>query len=596
MHISQEDLKAQKSAKKLPENPGMAAKISSLIGTAIEKGIKLLTKNWNTKKKYPSPATSSGRWGRFLHVCRANPGKTALVALALFIVLALSVADALLAGPMRNWAERTMNSKLNGYTVSIARVRPHLWRLAFDLEGLVLVQDAHPDPPVADFGTMKFSMVVVELLRLKVAGDLIIERPALHINLAQILEEARTYVSLKDRGWQSAVESIYPIKLNRVKVQDGSLLYLSSRTAGKPLRLSRVFMVINNVRNIAAVKGTYPSPVTLEGVLFDTGRVQFKGAADFLREPYAAARGEIHLDHVSLDRLDPLATDLQLKTAGGFLSASGSVEYTPEAQIAHLTYVLLDNLRVDYVTSNATKALELKHAREAVKLARRIRDAPKLLLQVDTLKLTNSQIGFVNKATEPGYRVFMSGMKFELKNLSNQADQARSEFHAQGAFMGSGATVITGSARATASPADFDVRLKLDNARMTDLNGFLMANEGMDVADGLLSVYAEITVKEGKVDGYIKPIISDLKIYDNQKDKGKSFGKRVKMHFLQFLLNVFESRSTQEVATVLQISGSTSDPKAGEWQAILKLIGNSFSHAVLPGFQVDSKGAASAKP
>jgi hypothetical protein len=133
----------------------------------------------------------------------------------------------------------------------------------------------------------------------------------------------------------------------------------------------------------------------------------------------------------------------------------------------------------------------------------------------------------------------------------------------------------------------------LDNARLTDLNGFLMAHEGMDVADGLLSVYSEITVKEGKVDGYIKPIIKNLTIYDKQKDKGKSFGKRVKMHFLQFLADAFENRSTQEVATVIRISGSTSDPEVGEWQAILKLIGNGFSNAVLPGFPDDSKATAS---
>ncbi|RPH47156.1 MAG: hypothetical protein EHM85_20400 [Desulfobacteraceae bacterium] len=68
------------------------------------------------------------------------------------------------------------------------------------------------------------------------------------------------------------------------------------------------------------------------------------------------------------------------------------------------------------------------------------------------------------------------------------------------------------------------------------------------------------------------------------------------MHFMQFLVNVFESRSTQEVATVIQISGSTSDPKVGEWQAILKLIGNSFSNSVLPGFKDDSRGASSSKP
>jgi hypothetical protein len=47
---------------------------------------------------------------RFLHVCRANPGKTAFVALGLVIVLALIFANALFAGPMRYWAERARNA------------------------------------------------------------------------------------------------------------------------------------------------------------------------------------------------------------------------------------------------------------------------------------------------------------------------------------------------------------------------------------------------------------------------------------------------------------------------------------------------------
>jgi hypothetical protein len=36
---------------------------------------------------------------------------------------------------------------LEGYTVRIARTRPHLWRLGLVLDNLVLVQDSHPGPP-----------------------------------------------------------------------------------------------------------------------------------------------------------------------------------------------------------------------------------------------------------------------------------------------------------------------------------------------------------------------------------------------------------------------------------------------------------------
>jgi hypothetical protein len=493
---------------------------------------------------------------------------------------------------MRSWAERTMNAKLNGYTVRIARVRPHLWRLAFDLNDLILVQNAHPDPPVADFGALKFSLLLGDLFHFKVAGDLTIERPALHINLLQITDEARSQVSLQDRGWQNAVESVFPIKLDQVNVQDGSLLYLSSRTSSKPLQLTKVIMIAHNVRNIAATKGTYPSPVTLDGVLFDTGRVRFEGAADFLHEPYVAAQGEFRLDRIPLDRLDPLAQNYQLKTTGGILSVQGSVEYTLEAQKAHLKEVLLENLQVDYITSAATKALELDHRKQAIQLARRVRNAPKLKLQVDTLKLTNSQIGFVNEATKPRYRLFMSDMNLELDNLSNQAGQGRSAFQARGAFMGSGTTVLSGKVQTTASPADFDVRLELKDAKLPDLNGFLMAHAGMDVAEGLFSVYTELTVKGGKVDGYVKPLFKNLKVYEKQKDQGKPFGKRVEMHFLQFLADLFKNRATQEVATVTRISGSTSDPQATEWEAMRRLIGNGFSQAIRPGFQELPKAVA----
>lgn len=531
------------------------------------------------------PSGPPSRWaGRLLKAGRTHRLKVGFWALILGVAVLMWFADALLAGPMRTWSERVMNSKLNGYTVRIAKVRPHIWRMALDLDNVVLTQNTHPTPAVADFGSLQFSLVWRELLRFKAAGNLTIERPALHINLAQIQEEARSHVSLKDRGWQSAVESIFPIKLDRVKVKDGSVLYLSGGTESKPLQLTRIYMEAQNIRNAAAALGTFPSPVKLEGVLFDAGKVWFKGSADFLRKPYIGAQGEVRLEHVPLDRLNPLAQEYQLRTKGGFLSVNGMVEYTPEGQVAQLTDVLFEGLQVDYVTSKATKAIEKQHGKEAVKVAKTVRNAPRLRLKVETLRLTNSQIGFVNEAAKPGYRLFMSDVNLRLENLSNHADQGRSMFQGQGTFMGSGRTAISGGFRPTAIPADFDAHLKLDDAKLPDLNRFLKAYTGVDVASGLFSVYAEITVKDGQVHGYLKPLLKQLKIYDKQKDKDKPFLKRVEMHALQFLAYVFKNRASQDVATVIRISGSTADPQASEWEVIRKLFGNGFSRAILPGF------------
>lgn len=509
------------------------------------------------------------------------------------LALALGLADRLLAGPMRAWAERTMNARLDGYSVRIGRVHPHLWRLALSLEDLVLVQKNHPEPPVADIGELRFSMLWQELMQFKVAGNLVIVRPALHVNLAQIQVEVGRG-RLQDRGWQSAVESVVPFRLNRVEVRDGSLLYLSGGTASKPLQFTRVAMVAQNVRNIRGTRGSYPSPVTLAGSLFDTGTIRFDGAADFLREPQAAAQGELRLGRVPLDRLDPLAKDYQLRTSGGLLSAHGHLEYTPEAKVAHLAEVLVEDLRVDFVTSAATRALELQHAQEAAAAVRRVRNQARLLLQVDSLRLTHSQIGFENQSANPPYRLFLSEVQLDLKNLTNQTTQGRSSFQAKGAFMGSGAATATGGFQPAARP-DFAVQLRLDNANLPDINHFLRASTGVDVARGRLSVYSEVTVRNGHVEGYLKPLVQDLKIYDAAKDRGKPLGKRIEEHVLQGLASLFRNHTTHQVATVARISGATDDPRFSEWEAIRKLIRNGFIQAIRPGF-LDGPGISRPGP
>jgi len=49
MTFQQTDLNDLRKAKMLLENPGIAAKITNLLGTPIEKGFELLPKNWNVK-------------------------------------------------------------------------------------------------------------------------------------------------------------------------------------------------------------------------------------------------------------------------------------------------------------------------------------------------------------------------------------------------------------------------------------------------------------------------------------------------------------------------------------------------------------------
>src|SRR5260370_23832239 len=68
--------------------------------------------------------------------------------LALLVVLlhgAVRFADE----PLRRYMEAEVNRRLTGYTVQIAGLQVHPWTASLELRDATLVQDANPDPPVA---------------------------------------------------------------------------------------------------------------------------------------------------------------------------------------------------------------------------------------------------------------------------------------------------------------------------------------------------------------------------------------------------------------------------------------------------------------
>ena len=521
-------------------------------------------------------------------------GKIWILVLAVLAGLGLLVvfADNLLDKPLRTWGERTMNAQLKGYTVRLARWDTHLWRFAMELHGLTIVQIAHPESPVADIGSLDFKVSWRALLHLRLLGDLTIQQPSLRIDLAQLQEEAKGDVKLKDRGWQGAIEAIYPLKLEDVKIHDGSMLYASADPEALPLRLTKLEFEARDLRNVQSTQGTFPSPVHMEALLFETGTLGFDGAADFLAKPSAGIKGLIRIDRVPLDRLGSIAKVVQLKMKGGVLSAHGSVESSSQSESVLLQDVLLEGWKADYVTSEATKVAEKNHAQAVAKAAQQADNAPKMLLRIDHFRIIRSEVGFVNQTSDPHYRLFMTDFYLEMDNISNQFTEGVAKYQASGAFMGSGKTVVRGGFRPDGKGADFDVHLEMKDAQLASLNDLLQAYAGFDVDHGRFSLFTEITVKNQEITGYIKPLISDLHVYGDHKDHHKSYLQQGWEHIVDGIAYLLKNDDRREVATVARISGHVTDPKASNFRVALGLVRNGFFEAILPGFLAQAKSPA----
>ena len=75
---------------------------------------------------------------------------------------------------------------------------------------------------------------------------------------------------------------------------------------------------------------------------------------------------------------------------------------------------------------------------------------------------------------------------------------------------------------------------------MTSLNPLLRAYGRFDVAQGRFTLYSQLGVKNANINGYVKPMFSDLKVYDYQKDKNKGLIGQAKQMLVGTAAQIFK--------------------------------------------------------
>jgi len=269
----------------------------------------------------------------------------------------------------------------------------------------------------------------------------------------------------------------------------------------------------------------------------------------------------------------------------GVLSADGHAEYAPQTQTVRLKTLSLRDAKLDFVHAPAARGQEKETAHKVARTAEKAANHPTLLLRIDRGDIENSEFGFVNKATHPAYRTFITGTDIHLENWSNQLSEGTAIVRLRGMFMGSGATQIDGAFRPETKSPDFDLAIKIWKTKVTSMNDLLRAHGGIDMASGAFSVFCEMKVKNGSVDGYLKPLFKDVKAYDPAQDKDKGLLKKIFEKTVNVASKALKNTPRGEVAAKVDVSGPVQNPRANTWELVVTLIQNAFFDAVLPGFE-----------
>jgi hypothetical protein len=503
--------------------------------------------------------------------------------LAVVLALAYAVAFAI-DEPLRRVTEREMNARLKGYTARIGRLNFHPIGFAVDFHDVVLVQDAHPDPPVMRIPRLSASVQWSAIVRARIVADFELHGPEIHVDRTHFVRELEDPTPVKERGWQEALQAMYPLKINEFVVRRGAFTYVEGGQA-RPLTLSGIEAVVEDIRNVRSAPDVYPSPLRARATVFDEGRLEVQGHADFLRVPHLGVKGRIDLERVALDYLRPIGARYGFTLTAGTFGGRGQVEYAPEVKIVDLEEVRVDGLRGDYAYRKRTARPVQEAAARTAEAAQEVTNKPDVLLKARRISARGATVGFVNEDATPRYRVFLADTDLLIENFTNQRTEGTATARLDGRFMGSGATTVRATLRPETKGPDFDLNVAVENTDLKSLNDLLRAHARVDVASGVFSVYSEVGVKDRRIKGYVKPLFRDLDVYDPQQDQEKSLGRKLKEKAADLIGKVLRNEPREEVATVVPLQGQVRDPKASTWETLVGLVQNAFFEAILPGFE-----------
>ena len=501
----------------------------------------------------------------------------------LCLLLLIQVSAYIVDGPLRTTMEGRLNARLKGYTARLEGLSIHPLSLSVTLKGLTLHQNAHPKPAVLDIRRLTAGVHWRALLHAALVADFLIDRPKLHVDLTQFKTEAHSNTKEHARSWQAALEAIYPLKINQFRVRGGDAVYID-KDPKRPLRLTKLYLLAENIRNVHSRSRTYPSTIQLQTTVFDKGKLRVDGHANFLQEPFAGFKTDIDLKQIELDRVKPVAEHANLQINKGVLDATGQVEYAPDVEDIHLKQVIINGVDIEYVHHPATENAESRRIEKVKETAKDVANKPKTLVLVDSLKLQKGTLAYRDLTRDPGYRLFLSDINASIKNFSNQADKGASDIHLTGQFAGSGDTTLDASFFPESKTANLDVALAIKGAKMTEMNDLFKTYGNFDIKSGLFSLYVQLALKNGKIDGYVKPLFRDMQVQDARSDEEKSIFHKMYVGLVNGVADLLENQRGA-VATKVTVSGRADNPETSTWEVILKLIQNAFIKAILPGFE-----------
>jgi hypothetical protein len=204
--------------------------------------------------------------------------------------------------------------------------------------------------------------------------------------------------------------------------------------------------------------------------------------------------------------------------------------------------------------------------------------------KINRFAIEGGQVRYVDQDSKPKVDVYITNLVAVATNLVNSRKfktEMPADFQLEGDTIGGGALALHMKLDPLADLPKFDLNFAMRGVDLTALNDMLEAYGKFNVKRGRMELYSEMAASDGKFDGYAKPFLEDLNVFELKEDSDNPF-KLVWQGLVAGAMKLFKNHPKDQVATKIPISGNFENPKINIWTTVVNVLKNAFVQAFSP--------------
>jgi hypothetical protein len=211
-------------------------------------------------------------------------------------------------------------------------------------------------------------------------------------------------------------------------------------------------------------------------------------------------------------------------------------------------------------------------------------------MRIDRFLIIDGEVHYRDLHAKPKVDVFIDHLNVTVSNLTNSkelSDTRVANLDVKANIMRSGVLTLGGDLDPFSKQPTFDIKTRLRNLRLSQLNPFLKAYVNVDVNKGRLSLYSELQASKGAFRGYVKPLIEDLDVLAWREEEERPLEK-IWEGLVGGVAEIFQNQPNDRLATSIPLEGRFDQPRVDAWKAIFALLRNAFIRALRHGLEASS--------